>query len=245
MDNAENWFLDFYNTDVGEITLTRDMTNAADMICQLYPNYKEKTLLDLCCGKGYLSEELFRRGWSVTGVDLSEKYINYARQKYQTDECDFVWENAETFRLKSPADVVINWHTSMAYSENDDKNKLMFQSISDNLKERGTFMIETLNPLYIRNNFQRFLVNRIPYQDSTIITIRESFIEGNMLKSDWLFIYPNGERKTAYGQTKMYTSAEFERMLSEYRLIVEKVFGDNLQSYHINSPRMILVGRKI
>lgn len=241
----DNWFMDFYASDVGEITLTQNMKDSADIIFKLCNPQKDTKLLDLCCGKGYLSNELSQRGLNVVGVDLSEKYINFANKNYNSKNCKFVRDNAETFRLKTPADIIVNWHTSMAYSENDAKNKLMLKSMAENLKEGGEFIISIMNPDFIKNNFQRFIVKHIPYKKSSIITIRESFIEGDMLKSNWMFVYPNGERKTSYGQTKMYTAADYTKMLKEYGLKVTKIFGDGLKPFNENMPTMILYGKKM
>ncbi len=245
IDDKENWFIDFYNKDVGEITLTKDVKYAADIIYRLVKPVKNDKLLDLCCGKGYLAQELAQRGLNVIGVDLSKKYIRYARSNYQQSNCLFILDNAETFRLKNPADIVINWHTSMAYSQFDEKNKLMLKSIADNLKVGGSFIISTMNPYFVKKYFQKFIVKYIPYQNSNIITIRESFIEGKMLKSNWLFVYPSGKRKTAYGQTKMYTASDFFKMLKNVGLQIENIFSDNLQPYNKNLPTMIFVGKKI
>jgi len=243
--SKENWFVDFYNDDVGEITLTQNMKDSADTVCELCSPKKGSRILDLCCGKGYLAKELAKRGLDLTGVDLSKRYINFANENYETDNCRFVAANAETFRLKKPADIVLNWHTSMAYSESDAKNKLMIKSLSDNLKPGGEFIISTMNPDFIKNNFQRFIVKHIPYEYSSIITIRESFIDDKMLKSNWMFIYPNGERKTSYGQTKMYNYDDYVKMLKEFNLEVKKVFGDGLKPFSEKMPTMIIYGKKI
>ena len=67
IDDKENWFIDFYNKDVGEITLTKDVKYAADIIYRLVKPVKNDKLLDLCCGKGYLAQELAQRGLNVIG----------------------------------------------------------------------------------------------------------------------------------------------------------------------------------
>ena len=78
------------------------------------------------------------------------------------------------------------------------------------------------------------------------MTIRESWIEDEMMKSDWLIIYPDGKRETKYGQTKLYSLEQFKEMLSRYNLIVEKVYGDiSMSPYDEDHPRLIMYGHKI
>ena len=103
-----------------------------------------------------------------------------------------------------------------------------------------------MNPLFISRHFQRFIVKQVPSGDSTIITIRESRIEQGMMKSDWLIVYPDGHRETAYGQTKLYSVEQFTTMFLRYGLRVEKVYGDiALSPYDEDHPSMILYGHKL
>lgn len=58
------------------------------------------TALDVACGTGDLSIELLKRGFSVTGIDLSEKMLEIARQKtsspdFQSSSFNFQSANAE------------------------------------------------------------------------------------------------------------------------------------------------------
>ena len=102
-----------------------------------------------------------------------------------------------------------------------------------------------MNPLFIHKHFQRFIVKQVPSGNSTIITIRESWIEDGMMKSDWLIVFPDGRRETAYGQTKLYSVEQFRSMFSRYGLVVEQVYGDIAMSpYDEDHPSMILYGHK-
>ena len=82
--------------------------------------------------------------------------------------------------------------------------------------------------------------------DSSIITIRESRIEDGMMKSDWLIVYPDGHRETAFGQTKLYSVEQFRRLFLRHGLKVEQVYGDIAHSpYDEDHPSMILYGHKV
>lgn len=203
-------------------------------------------VFDQCCGKGYLSHELDKAGLSVVGIDMSEPYIDSARRELTSEHAKFLLGDTRTYINEETFDVSINWNTSFAYNEDDADNERMLVPFSKNLKHGGQFFICTMNPLFIRKHFQRFIVKQIPSGDSTIITIRENRLEGDMMKSDWIIVYPDGHRETAYGQTKLYSLEQFVEMLARYGLRVEAAFGDiQMNPYDDDHPSLIIYGHKI
>ena len=51
------------------------------MLLELLGDVKEKKVLDAGCGEGYLSRMLAEMGAIVTGIDISEKMLEFAREK--------------------------------------------------------------------------------------------------------------------------------------------------------------------
>lgn len=245
MNNTETWWVDFFKGEFTEVVLNQQAAETLSfmkMIGSLEPGMKA---FDQCCGKGYLSHELDGAGIHVIGIDMSEPYIDFASKELKSDRADFLLADAKTFSKPDYFDICINWNTSFAYNESDEENERMMVPFCDNLKSGGQFFICTMNPLFIKRHFQKFIVKQVPYQESTIITIRESRIEGDMMKSDWLIVYPDGHRETAYGQTKLYTKEQFEEMLNRHNLIVEKTYGDlQMSPYDEDHPSLILYGHK-
>ena len=202
-------------------------------------------VFDQCCGKGYLAHELDKAGLRVTGIDISEPYIAYAQKHLSSERATFVLGDASTYLRPGEFDISINWNTSFGYHEDDAENERMLIPFSSNLKDGGQFFFSTMNPLFIHKHFQRYIVKQVPSGDSTIITIRESWIEDGMMKSNWLIVYPDGRRETAYGQTKLYSLEQFEAMFLRHGLRVEQAFGDlSLSPYDEDHPSMIIYGKK-
>ena len=202
---TQDWWLDFFDGEYADATLTSDTEQIVAFICELCDFSNGTTLLDQCCGKGHLTHAFSQCKLKTFGVDISENFIQFAKTHYQNPACQFTQADAREFILQEPVDIVINWNTSLAYSESDNENLKMLKTLSANLKQEGKFVIPTLNPDYILANFQRFIVKHIPHQNSTIVAIRGSFLDDRMLKSNGLFIYPDGHRLERWGQTKMYT----------------------------------------
>lgn len=243
--DTETWWTNFFNGDFTEVVLNQQAKETLDFFRKVADIQSGMNVFDQCCGKGYLTDELVKAGLYATGIDMSESYIRYAREKLASPMTKFILGDAKTFIQPESFDICINWNTSFAYNTDDTENEKMLKAFAKNLKPSGQFFISTMNPLYINKHFQRFIVKQIPHEDSTIITIRESRIENDMMKSDWLIIYPDGTRQTAYGQTKLYTLAQFEIMLNKHGLTIDKVFGDiNCGTYDDNHPSMIIYGHK-
>ena len=247
METSKNdkWWIDFFRGDFTEVVLNQQAAETVHFMQQtgqLLPGMKA---FDQCCGKGYLAHELDKAGLTVTGIDISEPYIEYARKQLSSPRAEFLLGDAETFLRPEQYDISINWNTSFGYHADDEQNERMLVPYSKNLKRGGQFFFSTMNPLFINKHFQRYIVKQVPSGDSTIITIRESRIEDGMMKSDWLIVYPDGHRETAYGQTKLYTVEQFRTLFQRYGLKVEQVYGDiALSHYDADHPSMILYGHK-
>ena len=244
--NKDKWWVDFYKGDFTEVVLNQQATETVCFMQKVGCLEQGMCVFDQCCGKGYLAHELDIAGLFVTGIDLSQPYIDYATEHLASNRAEFLCGDAETFLRPEQYDIAVNWNTSFGYHKRDEENERMLKTFSGNLKRGGQFFFSTMNPLFINRHFQRFIVKQVPCRDSTIITIRESRIEDGMMMSDWLIIYPNGHRETAFGQTKLYSLNQFQAMFARFDLKVELAYGDIfLSPYDEDHPSMILYGHRL
>ena len=245
-NNHKEWWVDFFKGDFTEVVLNQQAAETVAFMKQVGNMESGMKAFDQCCGKGYLAHELDKVGLIVTGIDMSETYIDYAKKELSSDRVVFICGDARSYFETEGYDICINWNTSFAYNQEDEENEKMLIPFSQNLKKGGQFFMSTMNPLFINKHFQRFIVKQVPSGNSTIITIRESWIEDEMMKSDWLIVYPDGHRETAYGQTKLYSLEDYKEMCLRHGLLVEKTYGDIAQSpYDEDHPSMILYGHKL
>ena len=241
----EKWWINFFKGDFTEVVLNQQAEETVDFMQRTGRLEPGMNVFDQCCGKGYLAHELDKAGLRVTGIDISEPYIAYAQKHLSSERATFVLGDASTYLRPGEFDISINWNTSFGYHEDDAENERMLIPFSSNLKDGGQFFFSTMNPLFIHKHFQRYIVKQVPSGDSTIITIRESWIEDGMMKSNWLIVYPDGHRETAYGQTKLYSLEQFKAMFLRHGLRVEQAFGDlSLSPYDEDHPSMIIYGKK-
>ncbi|MCK4630146.1 MAG: class I SAM-dependent methyltransferase, partial [Bacteroidales bacterium] len=70
---------------------------------------KQTRILDIGCGTGRHSIELTKRGYQITGIDLSETLLNRAREKALKEDLkiDFQKQDARILKFQKEFDLVI------------------------------------------------------------------------------------------------------------------------------------------
>ncbi len=112
---------------------------------------KSLKILDVGCGTGRHSIELSKRGYTVTGIDLSETQLARAREKAEKDNLriDFVKQDARNLPYQKEFDLAIMLcEGGFPLMETDEMNFEILQCVSKSLKENGKFIFTTLNGLF-------------------------------------------------------------------------------------------------
>ena len=115
-------------------------------------NYdKTKRILDIGCGTGRHSLELSKRGYSVTGIDLSESQLNRAKEKAlgQNLSISFERQDARKLTFFNEFDLVIMLcEGAFSLMETDEMNFQILHNASNALKPKGKLIFTTLNGLF-------------------------------------------------------------------------------------------------
>ena len=127
----DNWYASWFNTPYYHILYKdRNHREAALFMNQLteFLSLKPKdTILDLSCGKGRHAKYLYKQGFDVTGVDLSEESIQHAKQ-YEKPGLHFEVHDM-CLPYSKQFDAVFNLFTSFGYFENEEDNLRTIKSI--------------------------------------------------------------------------------------------------------------------
>ncbi len=107
-------------------------------------NRKPTKILDIGCGEGWFVEALTKKGIEALGIDAIEQFINYAKNnrkgKYQLLSYEQLSEG-----LKGKLFDVIICNFSLIGEKSVNQ---VFESIPSLLNKKGTFIIQTLHPLF-------------------------------------------------------------------------------------------------
>src|SRR5690554_6919274 len=86
----------------------QEWTNQVERIFNKYGK-KPKTIVDLACGTGGVTNVLASRGYQVTGIDISEDMLFVAREKARKSglKISYVCQDMAELTLHRPVDAVL------------------------------------------------------------------------------------------------------------------------------------------
>lgn len=123
MTVRSNWYEDFFQgvvLDVWRKAFSQEQTQEeAEFLITALDCEANCRLLDTPCGNGLLSLELSSRGYRMTGVDISEEFIQEARGSSQAagKEVDWICTNMRDIEWESQFDGAFCWGNSFHYLE--------------------------------------------------------------------------------------------------------------------------------
>jgi SAM-dependent methyltransferase len=202
-------------------------------------------VLDLACGHGRHSLELARRGYRVTGVDLSSRSLELAREAAASEglDVDLVQSDMREIDYDAEFDGAINLFTAFGYFESDDEDRDVVRRIVRALRPGGGFLIDTLNALGLARRYQQ---RRWEQAAEGVVMLDDS--EWDLLagrtRASWTFIRPDGTRSELRHIVRTYAPWELAALLASAGLTVEEAWGDfEGAPLTYESWRLILVAR--
>ncbi len=152
-----------YGLKYDEESFTGGTTGECDFIEKEVDFNKQIRILDIGCGTGRHLIELTKRGYKVTGIDLSESMLNRASEKAAKESLniDLQKQDARNLTFKKEFDLAIMLcEGAFPLMETDEMNFRILQSASKALKENGKLIFTTLNGLFpLYHSVKDFLDN--------------------------------------------------------------------------------------
>jgi 2-polyprenyl-3-methyl-5-hydroxy-6-metoxy-1,4-benzoquinol methylase len=112
---------------------------------------KSLKILDVGCGTGRHAIELSKRGYNVTGIDLSESQLKRAREKAKAENLslDFQRQNARSLPFESEFDIAIMLcEGGFSLMETDEMNFEILTSVTKALRPPAKIIFTTPNGLF-------------------------------------------------------------------------------------------------
>ncbi|NNC50529.1 MAG: class I SAM-dependent methyltransferase [Flaviramulus sp.] len=222
-DNTTKWFTSWFDTPFYHtLYKDRDATEAQTFMDTLtgYLNIPEGgTVLDLACGKGRHARYLNKIGYDVTGADLSENSIAFAKQ-FENHRLHFaVHDMCKPFGKQF--DAVFNLFTSFGYFEHDDDNLKTIKAIKANLNELGFGVIDFMNADFV-------IANLVPEEIKKVDDIEfhlKRYVEDGYIIKDITFT-ANGDDYNFQERVRALTLNDFEVLFEQAEVFLLDVFGD-------------------
>lgn len=193
---------------------------------------KSLKILDVGCGTGRHSIELTKRGYHVTGVDLSESQLTRAREKAKAEnlEIKFIQGDARNLPYDSEFDAAIMLcEGGFSLMETDEMNFDILKNVTKSLKEKGKFIFTTLNGLFpLFHSVKEFMNEgdeRATYKSSTfdLMTFRD--ISTNEIEDD------DGKLMKLVCNERYYVPSEITWLLKSLGYKKIEIFGAKLGEF--------------
>lgn len=224
----------YNNRDLQEAQLFMDR-----LLHYLHPKPHEH-ILDLACGQGRHAIYINRKGFEVTGIDLSAKSIAHARQSGNERLHFDVHDMRQVYR---PAyfDFVLNLFTSFGYFGNETENVVALAATAKSLKPGGKLVIDFMNT-------DKVISSLVAKEEKEVrginFRITRGVENGFVVKT---IRFADGEREYQFEErVRALREENFREYFSMARLRLVEVFGDyNLNPFgREESDRMIFVLKK-
>lgn len=127
---------------------TKGTIGECDFIEQEISFSKSVKILDVGCGTGRHSIELSKRGYNVTGIDLSDSQLARAREKAANQDLksDFLKYDARVLPFENEFDLVIMLcEGGFSLMETDEMNYEILKNATKSLKQGGKFIFTAIN----------------------------------------------------------------------------------------------------
>ncbi|MGE5351269.1 MAG: class I SAM-dependent methyltransferase [Ignavibacteriales bacterium] len=214
---------------------------------------KSLKILDIGCGTGRHSIELTRRGYKVTGVDLSDSQLARAREKAKEAglNIDFRKEDARNLPFENEFDLALMLcEGGFPLMETDEMNFEILKSAARALKNGGKFIFTTLNGLFpIFNSIEEFCASaseegNAVYRKNTfdILTFRDHNI--TIVEDD------NGNKRELVCNERYYIPSEITWLLKSLGFKKIDIYGAKLGAFSrndrltINDFEMLVIAEK-
>ncbi len=198
-------------------------------------NYnKELQIIDIGCGTGRHSIELSKRGYSITGIDLSESLLQKAKEKAKQNglQMEFLRHDARNLPFENQFDVAIMMcGGGFPLMETDEMNFEILKNVSKSLKNKSKFIFTALNALFplfhSLNNFhaEGLVEGNATYESKNFDLM--TFRDHNLTK----VVDDNGAEKELECNERYYVPSEITWLLKMLGFMKIEIFGAKLGAF--------------
>ena len=244
MPDKKEWYRNWFDSPYYDLLYKERDQEEADMfihnlVSHLSP-LKNALMLDLACGKGRYSIALNRMGYTVTGIDLSQRKIEAARQN-QNKTLTFAMNDMRMPLEPNKYDYIFNLFTSFGYFDNEEENKVVLTNVFNALKSGGIFVLDYVNG----QKAAKYLLEK---EECTVEDVNFSiyrYVKDNLIIKEIKVM--DGVVESMFAEKVSIFS---EEKLREYILgcgfEILEIYGDyQLNKFEANkSDRLIFISRK-
>ena len=251
-----NWYEDFFHgvpLDLWRQAIPPEQTMAeADFLVKALRLDPGSHLLDVPCGNGRLAFELAKRGYGVTGVDISEEFIEEARSQLNppadaggTDSIahvEFVLGDMRRIQGEAIYYGAYCFGNSFGFLDYSDMESFL-SGVARALKRGARFVIET--GMAAESILPKFEAESSHQIGNILVTIKEQYLaDESCVDSEYIF-ERNGKTESRKAKHWIYTAAEIRRMLERGGFKVKDLYGSTkCDPYVVGAVELFVIAER-
>lgn len=221
MPNQWQQFFDSHAPYYDENPFTQHTEKEVDFFLAMFPLLAGASILDMGCGTGRHSVELAKRGYKVTGVDISSGMLAEARKKADAAGVTVQWVEADAtqpLNLPDSFDAAISLCEGgfglIGQGEDPEAHDLsILKNISAHLKPAAPFLLTALNGYQVIRQMKDEFIQAGRFDPATMVSNYED---------QWDL--PEGSRIVKIHE-RLFIPPEMVRLLAQAGLRCDRIFG--------------------
>jgi SAM-dependent methyltransferase len=232
-------YLYFYGELIGDERSDAD----AELVARLLALSAEARVLDVPCGAGRIAGRLARRGCSVVGLDINERFLALARERYPKvvfEHCDM-----RGLRYQAEFDAVVNWFTSFGYFDSA-TNDAVLAAFARALKPGGQLLLELHNPGHLARLLELAggSVASLAEREGDLMVDRTTYGAAGGYSRTERFIVRDGELRKCEFSLEQIPADQLLRRLEEAGFGEVRLYGRGGGPFEADGPRLIAVAER-
>lgn len=229
----------------------RTVREVKGVIRLLKPSLGAK-ILDVPCGYGRHSIALAKQGYKVTGIDINEIHLRYAKNSTIDEKNNMNFIKGDMKKIDSALynkyDAVINMFYSFGFFHAENENLQTMKEFYHTLKLGGKLLIHTdVSPEMISNN-TTYTDQIRTLENNKKLVILESYNKKNKrMEGSWEITDASGKviHPRAFYSVRIYTKNEFTEMAHNCGFTNINFYGSfSGEKFSTNSNEMIMIAEK-
>lgn len=211
----------------------------------------QPSIVDIGCGTGTMPILLAKKGYSVTGIDLSEDMLSIAMEKAEHEKVKipFYMQNMMELEGFENIDCISILCDSLNYLQSEEEVAMTFQKVYESLKTDGLFIFDVHSIYKIQEIFadETFFIDD---ENLSLVWNCTQSEEDYSVEHDLVFFMRDEEsdlyeRFEEYHVQKTFPIETYEKLLKESGFQVKKIIADFNQSIQSNSERIFFIAQKM
>jgi SAM-dependent methyltransferase len=201
-------------------------------------------VLDVPAGTARIAIELATHGHHVTGIDLTERFLEVGRERAAVRgvEVDLRQGDLRALDLEPEVfDAALCFWGSFGYFDAAGDGAFV-RGVAASLKPGGRFLIDTHTVESILPSFRER--NWWEVEDILVLTATEYAAGTGRIETDWTIVGPAGRRERQRSSVRLYTLAELTALLEDAGFVSFEARDDDLEPFELGSHRLWLVATK-